>query len=51
MLGPLLLLIFINDLPSATEKLKFYLFADDNSIYFESETLCNLCKKVNNEIK
>ena len=50
-LGPLLFLIFINDLPKATKKLKFYLFAHDTDIYFESQTLCNLCKKVNNELK
>ena len=29
----------------------FYLFADDTNIFFESQTLCNLCKKVNNELK
>ena len=50
-IGPLLFLIFINDLPNTTKKLKFYLFADDTNIYFESQSLGNLCKKVNNELK
>ena len=50
-LGPLLLLIHINDLPNASEKLKLYLFADDTNIYFESNDLSNLIKIVNTELK
>ena len=50
-LRPPLFLIFINDLPNAIKKLKFYLFTDDTNIYIESQTLCNLCRKVKSELK
>ena len=38
-LGPLLFLLYINDLPSISKKLTFYLFTDDTNIYFESSNL------------
>ena len=38
-LGPLLFLIFINDLLNSSSLLSFYLFADDTNIYFEAENL------------
>ena len=50
-LGPLLFLIYINDLPNASKKLTFYLFADDTNIYYESKDLSNLTKVVNKELR
>ena len=50
-LGPLLFLIFINDLPNVSNKIKIYLFADDTNIYVESETISELVQIVNNELK
>ena len=44
-LGPLLFLLFINDLPNVSKKLKFYLFTDDTNIYYESESPEKLAKK------
>ena len=50
-LGPLLFLIYINDLPNISEKLQFFLFADDTNIYYESKDLKELEKTVNGELK
>ena len=49
-LGPLLFLLFINDLPNTSKHLKFYLFADDTNLYYDSETLDDVIKKVNKEL-
>ena len=43
--GLLLFLIFINNLPSVSKKLNFYLFADDTNIYFDAENLEKIEKK------
>ena len=50
-LGPLLFLLYINDLPYISDKLQFFLFADDTNIYYDSPDLKTLEKTVNNELK
>ena len=47
----LLFLIYINDLPNISSKLKFFLFADDTNIYLESDDLMSLEKTMNRELK
>ena len=49
-LGPLLFLMYINDLPNSSKILTFFLFADDTNIYFESDDLTRLTKKINKEL-
>ena len=50
-LGPLLFLIYNNDLPFISNKLNFFLFADDTNLYYESPDLLNLKKTINKELK
>ena len=49
-LGPLLFLLYINDLPNISSKSKIFLFADDTNLFFESEKLDVLQSTVNREI-
>ena len=47
-LGPVLFLVYINDLPNISEVLHFYLFADDTNIYCEAETVKKKLEGVKN---
>ena len=49
--GPLLFLIYINDLPSVSKVVSFYVFADDTNIYFKSSDIVHLQKVMNRELR
>ena len=50
-MGPLLFLLYINDLPNISKILNFYLFADDTNIYYENDSLEVMEKVINAELK
>ena len=49
-LGPLLFLLYINDLPNSSNKFDFHLFADDTSLFMSQENLETLESDVNAEL-
>ena len=51
MLGPLLFLLCINDLPNISKLLNLILFADDTNIHFESDNANDLSKTINKELE
>ena len=50
-LGPLLFLLYVNDLPNTPSLLKFHLFADDTNLYFSSKSLGLFESTLNQELK
>ena len=49
-LGPLLFLIYINDLPNSSEKLSFKIFADDTNVFASARNLKTLEHVMNSEL-
>ena len=49
-LGPLLFLLYVNDICSSSKTLKFYLFADDTNIFLSNKNLKSLENTMNIEL-
>ena len=49
-LGPLLFLLYVNDLPNVSETLHSILFADDTSLFVQGKDLNELETNINNEM-
>ena len=49
-LGPLLFLLYINDLYKSSNKRQFYLFADDTSLTYANGDLGKLETEINEEL-
>ena len=49
-LGPLLFLIYVNDIQESSDKLKFFLFADDTNAVYADKNLKSLESTVNQEL-
>ena len=50
-LGPLLFLLYINDLPLNLSHTIPDLYADDTSIHYSSKSVMNICDKLNDDLK
>ena len=49
-LGPLLFLLYVNDIFESSEKLSFILFADDTNIFCQHEDIKVMTETLNNEL-
>ena len=50
-IGPLLFILYINDLPLSSKLLKFILFADDTNLFYSAKSIIDLIATVNAELK
>jgi len=48
-LGPLLFIIYTNDLPNALIESKRILYADDTTVYYSSKNITNIFHNINND--
>ena len=51
LLGPLLFLVYINDIWGSSRLLGFILYADDINIFYSGENVDQLCETVNSELR
>ena len=49
-LGPLLFLLYINEISNCSDKLKFRIFADDTNVFASSPSIRDLEKLINEEL-
>ena len=50
-LGPLLFLVYINDLPCAVKKSTTSMYADDTTLFFRSKNIDDLNEAINNDLR
>ena len=50
-LGPLLFIIYINDIQNCSNLFKYIMFADDTNLFVSNKNLDNLVASVNEELK
>ena len=50
-LGPMLFLLYINDLANISKKLKFILFADDTNVFYANKNLLDVMGVLNLNLK
>ena len=49
-LGPILFILYINDLCNVSEFLKFVLFAEDTNLFASGDNIVSLCNEINKEL-